>query len=193
MISRINFLILCLVAALPAHAERYSSDEEAFVSGALQALIFMFIFWVWGLIKGNKSKSKETQHQYKENATSKIIQPPLSPWERFKADNPDIAKDIQSITMEDLQHLSENDIFEKVATFKRMSKHLDCPISELRNITVNMLVSKFNVEELREVVDRLTLKSETESREYSISEKNTMSYYTKIWLSEYLQNISIVQ
>lgn len=85
-----------------------------------------------------------------------------------------------------MQYLSEKDILEKIATFKRMSKRFNCPISELKNVTVNIFVSKFNSEELRDVVERLTVKSELESREYSISEENTMAYYALVWLSDYL-------
>lgn len=53
---------------------------------------------------------------------------------------------------------------------------------------MNIFCSKFDTEELRDVVDRLTVKSEIESREYCISEENTMSYYIQIWLSDYLYN-----
>lgn len=117
----------------------------------------------------------------------------FSPWEKYKMDNVDTAKAVESLIKGDLQYLSEKDILEKIATFKRMSKHFDCPISELRNVTVNTFVSKFNTEELQDVVDRLTVKSEIESREYCIKEENTMSYYTKIWLSDYLYNTLNVQ
>lgn len=196
---RITSLILCVImVALPAHAERYSSGVEAFFAGALQGLFLMFVFWVWRLIKGGKSKTKETQHQdvnntvskqNTENTISKVAQPSLSPWDKYKMNNADTAKNVESLIEENLQSLSEKDIFEKIATFKRMSKRFDCPISELKNVTVNIFVSKFNTEELLDVVSRLTVKSEIESQEYCISEENTMSYYTQIWLSDYLANI----
>ena len=188
---------MCIIATLPAHAERYSSGGEAFFVGALQGLFLMFVFWFWRLIKGGKSKTKETHHQdvnnsvYKqntENTISKVAQPSLNPWDKYKRDNAETAKAVESLIEGDLQYISEKDILEKIATFNRMSKHFDCPISELKNVTVNIFVSKFNSEELRDVVDRLTVKSELESREYSISEENTMAYYAQVWLSDYLYN-----
>lgn len=197
MTHRIPFLMLCVAVALPAHAERYSSGGEAFFVGALQGLFLMLVFWVWRLIKGGKPKTKEKQQQNtnitesKQNtdiAMSKVAQPSLSPWEKYRMDNADTAKAVASLIKDDLQNLSEKDILEKIATFNRMSKHFGCPISELRDVTVNIFVSKFNTEELRDVVDRLTVKSELESLEYCISEYNTMSYYAQIWLSDYLYN-----
>lgn len=194
---RIQLLIICVVATLPAHAERYSSGGEAFFVGALQGLFLMLVVWVWRLIKGGKSKTKETQPQdgaktisaqTTENTTSKVAQPSFSPWEKYKEDNADIAKDVESLIEGDLQFLSRRDILEKIATFKRMSRRFDCPISELRNVTVNIFRSKFDTEELRDVVNQLTVKSEIESREYCISKENTMSYYIQIWLSDYLCN-----
>ena len=201
MTYRIPFLILCVAATLPAYAERYSSGGEAFFVGALQGLFLMLVFWVWRLIKGGNSKTNETQYQdtnntgsqNTENPISKVTQLSFSPWEKYKMDNVDTAKAVESLIKGDLQYLSEKDILEKIATFKRMSKHFDCPISELRNVTVNTFVSKFNTEELQDVVDRLTVKSEIESREYCIKEENTMSYNTKIWLSDYLYNTLNVQ
>ncbi|WP_297066901.1 hypothetical protein [uncultured Duncaniella sp.] len=188
MTYRIPFLILCVVATLPAHAERYSSSGEAFFVGALQILFLMLVFWVWRLIKEGRPKTKEKQHQNRENTISKVVQPLFSPWEKYKMDNADIAKDVESLIEGDLQYLSEKDIFEKIATFKRMSKHFHCPISELKNVTVNIFISKFNTEELRDVVDQLAVKSEIESQEYCISGENTMSHYIQIWLSDYLYN-----
>lgn len=196
MTYRIPFLMLCVAITLPAHAERYSSGGEAFFVGTLQGLFLMLVFWVWRLIKGSKSKTKETQQdtnitgskQNTDNTISKVAQPSLSPWEKYKMDNADTAKAVASLIKGDLQNLSEKDIFEKIATFKRMSKQFDCQISELRDVTVNIFVSKFNTEELQDVVYRLPVKSELESREYCISEENTMSYYAMIWLSDYLYN-----
>lgn len=195
-------LLMCIVATLPAHAERYSSGGEAFFVGALQGLFLMFVFWVWKLIKGGKYKSKGTHHQDVNNAVSKqnteniisnVAQPSLSPWQKYKMNNADTAKAVESLIKEDLQYLSEKDILEKIATFDRMSKHFDCSISELKNVTVNLFVSNFNSEELRDVIDRLTVKSELESREYSISEENTMAYYAQVWLSDYLYNTLNIQ
>lgn len=195
MTYRIKLLIMCIVATLPAHAERYSSGGEAFFVGALQGLFLIFVFWVWRLIKGGKSKTKETHHQEvnnsvskqnTENAISKVAQPSLNPWDKYKMNNAETAKAVESLIEGDLQYLSEKDILEKIATFKRMSKRFNCPISELKNVTVNIFVSKFNSEELRDVVERLTVKSELESREYSISEENTMAYYALVLLSDYL-------
>lgn len=197
MTYRFLLLIMCIIATLPAHAERYSSGGEAFFVGALQGLFLMFIFWVWRLIKGGKSKTKETRHQdlnntvskqNTENTISNVAQPSLSPWDKYKMNNADTAKAVESLIKGDLRYLSEKDILEKIATFKRMSKRFNCPIPELKNVTVNIFVSKFNSDELRDVVDRLTVKSEIESREYCISEENTMSYYIQIWLSDYLYN-----
>lgn len=188
---------MCIIATLPVHAERYSSGGEAFFVGALQGLFLMFVFWVWRLIKGGKSKTKETHRQdvnnsvpkqNTENTISKVAQPSLNPWDKYKRNNAETAKAVESLIEGDLQYLSEKDILEKIATFKRMSKRFDCPISELKNVTVNIFVSKFNSEELRDVVERLTVKSELESREYSISEENTMAYYAQVWLSDYLYN-----
>ena len=190
------------MATLPAHAERYSSGGEAFFVGALQGLFLMLVFWIWRHIKGGKSKTKETQSQDEaktisakttDNTTSQVIQPSFSPWEKYKEENADIAKDVESLIGGDLQYLSRKDILEKMATFKRMSKRFDCPISELKNITINIFCSKFDTEELRNVVDRLSVKSEIESRKYCISEENTMSYYIQIWLSDYLYNTLNVQ
>lgn len=188
MTYRILFLILCIETTLSAYAERYSSNGEAFFIGAMQGLFVMLVIGIWRLIKGSKSKTKETQHQDRENYISKTIQQSLSPWEKFKADNADIAKEVEYLTSEDLQSFSEKDIFEKISTFYRMSKLYDCSISELKNTTVNIFVSKFNVTELRDVVQLLKVKSEIESQEYCISERNTMSHYIKIWLSDYLFN-----
>lgn len=188
---------MCIIATLPAHAERYSSGGEAFFVGALQGLFLMFVFWVWRLIKGGKSKTKETHHQdvnnsvskhNTENTISKVAQPSLNQWDKYKMNNAETAKAVESLIEGDLQYLSEKDILEKIATFKRMSMRFDCPISELKNVTVNIFVSKFNSDELRDAVDRLTAKSELESREYSISEENTMAYYAQVWLSDYLYN-----
>ena len=195
MTYRIILLIKCIIATLPAHAERYSSGGEAFFVGALQGLFLMLVFGVWRLIRGGKSKTKETYQQdvnntvpkqNTENTISKVAQPSLNPWNKYKRDNAETAKAVESLIEGDLQYLSEKDILEKIATFKRMSKRFNCPISELKNVTVNIFVSKFNSEELRDVVDRLTVKSELESREYSISEENTMAYYAQVWLSDYL-------
>ncbi|MBD5228822.1 MAG: hypothetical protein HDS69_02095 [Bacteroidales bacterium] len=185
---------MCIIATLPAHAERYSSGGEAFFVGALQGLFLMFVFWIWRLIKGGKSKTKETHHQDVNNSVSKqntentikVTQLSSNPWDKYKRNNAETAKAVESLIEGDLQYLSEKDILEKIATFKRMSKCFDCPISELKNVTVNIFVSKFNSEELRDVVDRLTDKSELESREYSISKENTMAYYAQVWLSDYL-------
>lgn len=186
---------MCILVTLPAHAERYSSGGEAFFVGALQGLFLMLVFGVWRLIRGGKSKTKETHQQdvnntvpkqNTENTISKEAQPSLCPWEKYKMNNAETAKAVESLIEGDLQYLSEKDILEKIAAFKRMSKRFDCPISELKNVTVNIFVSKFNSEELRDVVDRLTVKSELESREYSISEENTMAYYAQVWLSDYL-------
>lgn len=193
---------MCILVTLPAYAERYSSGGEAAFVGALQGLFLMLVFWVWRLIKGGKSKTKETYHQdvnnsvpkqNTENTISKVAQPSLSPWEKYKMNNAETAKAVESLIGGDLQYLSEKDILEKIATFKRMSKRFDCPISELKNVTVNIFVLKFNSEELRDVVDRLTVKSELESRQYSISEKNTMAYYAQVWLSDYLYNTLNIQ
>jgi len=197
MAYRILFLILCVLVTLPAYAERYSSAGEACFVGALQGLLFSLVFLVWRLIKGGKSKTNETQQQGSkdigskqntENTISKVAQPSLSPWEKYKMDNADTAKAVESLIKGDLQYLSEKDILQKIATFKRMSKRFDCPISELRDAIVSIFVSKFSTEELRDVVDRLTVRSELESREYCISEENTMSFYAQIWLSDYLYN-----
>lgn len=196
MTRRIPFLMLCVAVALPAHAERYSSGGEAFFVGVLQGLFLVSVFGVWRLIKRGKSKTKDTQQdtnitgykQNTDNTMSKVAQPSLSPWEKYKMDNADTAKAVASLIKGDLQNLSEKDILEKIATFERMSKHFDCPISELRDVTVNIFASKFNTGELRDVVNRLTVKSELESRQYCISEENTMSYYAQIWLSDYLYN-----
>lgn len=196
---RFQLLVLCLASALPAHAERYSSYGEAFIFGGLQGLFFTFMFWLMGRNKRRKSKKKEMQPQNIKIATSEVVQPnkivrqSLSPWEKYRVENADIAKILESQTNEDLQYLSEKDIIEKVATFMRMSRRFKCPVSELKDVTVRMFVSKFNKEELRDVVDRLTVKSEIESREYCISEENTMSYYVQIWLSDYLYNTSNLQ
>lgn len=190
MTYRTYFLILCLVTAFPIHAERYSSNGEAFFVGGMQGLFIMLIFGVCRLIKGSISKAKKTQSQESENATSKVVQPSLSAWENFKEENIEI---IKVLTKEDLQYLSEKDLLEKVATFKRMSEQYNCSISELKDVTVNIFISKFNIEELQEVINRLTVKSEIESRKYCISEANTMSYYTQIWLSDYLYNKSTAQ
>lgn len=197
MTYRILLFIMCILVTLPAHAERYSSGGEAFFVGALQGLFLMLVFGGWRLIRGGKSKTKKTHHQdvnntvpkqNTENTISKEAQPSLCPWEKYKMNNAETAKAVESLIEGDLQYLSEKDILEKIATFKRMSKRFDCPISELKNVTVNIFVSKFNSEELRNVVDRLTVKSELESREYSISEENTMAYYTQVWLSNFLYN-----
>ncbi|MDE6084272.1 MAG: hypothetical protein K2G11_07260 [Muribaculaceae bacterium] len=197
MTYRILLFIMCILATLPAHAERYSSGGEALFVGALQGVFLMLVSWVWRLIRGSKSKTRETHHQdvnntipkhNTENTISKLAQPSLSPWEKYKMNNTETAKAAESLIEGNLQYLSEKDIFEKIATFKRMSQRFDCPISELKNVTVNIFVSKFNSEELLDVVDRLTSKSKLESRGYSISEENTMAYYAQQWLSDYLYN-----
>lgn len=148
---RIPLLIICVVATLPAYAERYSSGGEAFFVGALQGLFLMLIFWGWRLIKGGKSKTKETQSQDRaktisaqttDNTTSKVIQPSFSPWEKYKKDNADIAKDVESLIEGDLHYLSRKDILEKIATFKRVSKRFNCPISELKKYNSEYILLK---------------------------------------------------
>ena len=191
MTYRMLFLILCLMTASTAHAERYSSYGEAFFVGALQGLFLMFVLGIYKFIKNNKSKSKENRPTKGANNVNNSPHTKLPPLEIYNIEHATITRDLEALTNENLQYLSEKDIFEKIATLKRMSKQYDCSIPELKDVTINTFVSQFTAEELHDVVDRLAIKAEIESREYGISQKNTMSHYVRLWLIDYLSNTSL--
>lgn len=186
-------LISYVVGILPVYAERYSSGGEAFFVGALQGLFLMFVFWLWRVIKGGKSKKTEISKEASPSKASFESQPQLTPWEKYKRTNGQVATAIEMATKEDMLNLSEIDVYEKVATLKRMATHYNCPISEVKERTIKELLSKFDREELDDVLDKLEAKTEIESRQYSVAKGNTMSYYTCKWLKEYLQTNHVLK
>lgn len=182
------FLIFFALGVLPVNAERYSSGGEALFVGALQGLFFMFIFWIWRIFKGRKSKTKETTKETNLSRVTNIPKPQPTPWEKYKKENCEVAQAIEQLAEEDMGHLSEKSISEKVAIFKRIATHYNCSILEVKEMTIKELLSKFDDEELLIVSERLTEKAENESRKYCVAKENTMAYYTKKWLNEYMQN-----
>lgn len=180
-------LFFYVVGILPVHAERYSSGGEAFFVGALQGLFLMFIFWIWRVIKNAKSKTSGKSKEEKPTISSNIPKPLLTPWENYKKENIELARAIELATNENLQNLSERAIFEKAATFKRMATQYNCSISDVKETVIKELLSKFDRGELQDVLERIEEKIEVESRQYSIAKENTMSYYTGLWLKEFLQ------
>lgn len=188
MKQSITFIVLIL-GVLPAYAERYSSSGEAFLVGALQCLLLMFVFWIYRLIKGIKSKSDNSQENENIplNKPDDFLMTRRTPWEKYKLDNPEMAKYIEKISNTEMRHLSEKSIFEKELTLKKMATRYNCSIPELKEVVIRTLVTLFNREELQEVITKLTEKSKIESHKYGIAENNTMSYYIHLWLTEYLK------
>ena len=48
-------LMVITIFVLPVHAEQHSSFGELFIIGSLQAIFFMFVFWLWDIFKHRKN------------------------------------------------------------------------------------------------------------------------------------------
>lgn len=211
---RLGIVCILLTSTIPASASNYSSPGEAFVVGALSYILFGIIFWLVGLVKKTKNKTNQSSintcqtpelyndyHTSSDNAetinSTEDEAVSLSPWEIYRILDPIKAEEIEQIIDEDLNLYTQEDINELVASLERWSSNVNCRISELKQFCINGFVERFTEDELPEILDKLNSKITEEEKSFNISAYNTISFFMKKWLAEYLSlsksNSSVIE
>lgn len=204
-VLRLGFVCILLTNTISASASNYSNYGEAFIVGVLSNISLGIIIWIVGLVKEQKNKTNQsnintyqTPELYNDYYTSsdntETINSTedefasLSPWEIYKILDPLKAEEIEQIIDEDLNLYTQKDIDELVASLERWSSNVNCQISELKQFCIDGFVERFTEDELSEILEKLNSKITEEKKNFNISAYNTISFFMKQWLAEYLSS-----
>lgn len=149
-------------------------------------LILAIIFFV-GCIYLNKSVNNEPSKKSDSENAKKLDDPSskiLSYWEKYCKENPEKAKDIECLLKVSMSCLSDNDVKEKIYSIDRLSKGVNCPISNMKNLYKAEL-SNYPIDLIPDMLEDLQKDIQNEALLFNINVNNTISFIFKKWLQEY--------
>ena len=104
-------------------------------------------------------------------------------WESFKESNPTKAKEIETLWGLDFSTLSDRDAREKAETLERLSKGMNCSISQIKENYLKE-IEKYPARLIPQMIESTSRESSKEMETFHIGEGNTASALMVKWLKE---------
>lgn len=104
-------------------------------------------------------------------------------WENLKDNNPTKSKEIEELLNIDFSTLTDRDAQEKTETLERLSKSMNCPISQIR---VNFLreIEKYPISLIPQIIETTNRGMDKEVETFHIKQENTATALMVKWLEE---------
>ena len=124
-----------------------------------------------------------------ENSSKSYSQPHVTApkvktyWESFKDGNPTKAKEIEALLGIDFSALSDRDAREKKETLERLSKGINCSISQIKENYLKE-IEKYPTRLIPQMIESTSRESYKEMETFHIREGNTASALMVKWLKE---------
>lgn len=124
-----------------------------------------------------------------ENSTKSNPQPSYAApksktyWESFKESNPTKAKEIETLWGLDFSTLSDRDAREKKETLERLSKGMNCSISQIKEKYLKE-IEKYPARLIPQMIESTSRERSKEMETFHIGEGNTASALMVKWLKE---------
>ena len=124
-----------------------------------------------------------------KNLSKNYSQPPVAApkmktyWESFKESNPTKAKEIEALWGLDFSTLSDRDAREKKETLERLSKGMNCPISQIKENYLKE-IEKYPARLIPQMIESTNRELSKEMESFHIKESNTASALMIKWLKE---------
>ena len=104
-------------------------------------------------------------------------------WESFKESNPTKAKEIETLWGLDFSILSDRDAREKIETLERLSKGMNCSISQIKDNYLKE-IEKYPARLIPQMIESTSRELSKEMETFHIMEVNTASALMVKWLKE---------
>ena len=124
-----------------------------------------------------------------ENSSKSYSQPSVAApkvktyWESFKESNPTKAKEIEILLGLDFSTLSDRDAREKKETLERLSKGMNCSISQIKENYLKE-IDKYPARLIPQMIESTSRELSKEMESFHIKESNTASALMIKWLKE---------
>lgn len=142
------------------------------------AIIFAILAFYFHSSAGKMEKSSRSYSQ-PTVATPKM----KTYWESFKESNPTKAKEIEILWGLDFSTLSDKDAREKKETLERLSKGMNCSISQIKENYLKE-IEKYPARLIPQMIESTSRELSKEMETFQIKESNTASALMVKWLKE---------
>lgn len=159
-------------------------------------------FWLAlgiGLVYKSKEKEKHNNEESSTNELQQISKVEINPkqsietvkqktfWEDYKENNPSEAQEIENLLKIDMSELSNRDAREKIQMLERISKNMECTISEIKAVYLKG-IEKCSAHLIPQMIETTKKEMANEVNMFNILESNTCSALMIEWLKELQEN-----
>lgn len=130
------------------------------------------------------SSAEKIENSSRSYSQTIITTPKMkSYWESFKESNPTKAKEIETLLEIDFSTISDRDAREKKETLERLSKGMNCSISQIKNIYLKE-IEKYPARLIPQMIESTSRELSNEMETFHIREANTASALMVKWLKD---------
>lgn len=144
--------------------------------------ILAIIFAVLAIYFHNSANKMDSS--YSSRPQSPIATPKVKTyWENFKDSNPTKAREIEDVLGLDFSTLSDSDAKEKIGTLERLSKSMNCSISQIKENYLKE-IEKYPARLIPQMIESTSRELTKEMETFHIKQENTATALMVKWLKE---------
>lgn len=145
-------------------------------------LLFAIVFVILAIYF--HSRANKMDSSYFDHPPSTVVAPKMNTyWETFKKNNPTIASEIEDILDLDFSTLSDRDAREKIGTLERLSKSMNCSISQIRENYLKE-IEKYPARLIPQMIESTQREMDKEVETFHIKQDNTATALMVKWLKK---------